>query len=63
VPLLAVVAELAGFMAWCAITRGCVFLNRVRRDRRRSDRLVGESEDVMATPIADEVERWLRDRG
>jgi hypothetical protein len=56
-------AKLAGFVAWCACTGGPVLLSWVWPDRRGSGRLIPESDEVMATPLADEVEKWLGDRG
>jgi hypothetical protein len=56
-------AVLAGFVAGCAFTTGCALVVRAWRDHRRSRRTVGTVEDRPPTPVADEVERWLREHG
>jgi hypothetical protein len=55
------VGVVAAFMAGCAFTANCTLLMILWRDERRARHVSDRVEPVGPTPLADEVEGWLRD--
>jgi hypothetical protein len=48
-------------LALCAFTANCLLLLVLRRAELRTRRVIGRSEPIGPTPLADEIEGWLRE--
>jgi hypothetical protein len=48
-------------LALCAFTANCTLLVVLRRAELRARRVIGHFEPIGPTPLADEIEGWLRE--